>query len=561
MLNSLYIKNIALISELTINFNDGLNVFSGETGAGKSIIIDSLNFMLGAKTDKTLIRHGEDVASVEGVFTIDDDRQDIKKTLADMNLPEDDTFIISRSMSIQGKNEIRLNGKIVALSMLREISKKLVDVHGQSEHFMLSNVSSHLELLDKFGGEELKKLKEVFAKAYDDLMSLKKELASFGGSPEERQHLIDLYSFQIQEIEEAELYEGEEDELKERFKIVTNVEKIATYLSGAIEALSSDEGAMTNVGIAYDNLGYISDLNEKFKDLRDRLKSVKFELSDIESTLSDESDSLSFDEKEADKIAERLDKIKNLKRKYGKDIAEILNYLEKTTAECDKLSRCETEIERIDGEMKRVNSDVSQKGEKLTNARKQKAKLFEKTIITELQELGMENSTFEVAFADGDYESLLTRNGLDSVEFMFSANLGEPLKPLIKVISGGEMSRFMLGLKSISSDLDNIDTMIFDEIDTGISGKIAHVVAEKFIKISRHHQVIVITHLPQIAATGDTNFLISKGVTNGHTLTSIKELSESDKVVEIARLSGGRELTDAIMAHSKELIEMYHNKK
>lgn len=560
MLNNLYIKNIALISELTIDFHDTLNIFTGETGSGKSIIIDSLNFMLGAKTDKSLIRHGQEIAQVEGVFSIEN-RQDVKDALAEINLPQDDALIISRSMSQTGKNEIRLNGKVVTLSMLREISHKLVDVHGQSEHFMLSKVSSHLELLDKFGGVEIKNLKDEFAKIYEKLQTLKKELESFGGSPAERQRLIDLYSFQVKEIEDASLYDGEEEELDERFKVVTNIEKIATHIGGAIEALSSDDGAMTTVGSAFENLGYISDLNDRFSQLHERLKSLKFEIADIESVLQEESDSLSFDEKEADKIAERLETIKKLKRKYGITILKILEYCEKTAVECDKLSKCEDEIERINGDLEKVYTQLNQKGKVLTDARKTVAKEFEKTIVKELRELGMENSNFEVEFKDGNFESLLSRNGLDSVEFMFSANLGEPLKPLIKVISGGEMSRFMLGLKSISSDLDNIDTMIFDEIDTGISGKVAHVVAEKFVKISRKHQVIVITHLPQISATGDRNFLISKSVIDGQTLTSIKLLNSSEKVVEIARLSGAKELTESIVAHAKELIDMYDQMK
>lgn len=560
MLNNLYIKNIALISELTIDFHDTLNIFTGETGSGKSIIIDSLNFMLGAKTDKSLIRHGQEIAQVEGVFSIEN-RQDVKDALAEINLPQDDALIISRSMSQTGKNEIRLNGKVVTLSMLREISHKLVDVHGQSEHFMLSKVSSHLELLDKFGGVEIKNLKDEFAKSYEKLQTLKKELESFGGSPAERQRLIDLYSFQVKEIEDASLYDGEEEELDERFKVVTNIEKIATHIGGAIEALSNDDGAMTTVGSAFENLGYISDLNDRFSQLHERLKSLKFEIADIESVLQEESDSLSFDEKEADKIAERLETIKKLKRKYGNTILKILEYGEKTAVECDKLSKCEDEIERINGDLEKVYTQLNQKGKVLTDARKTVAKEFEKTIVKELRELGMENSNFEVEFKDGNFESLLSRNGLDSVEFMFSANLGEPLKPLIKVISGGEMSRFMLGLKSISSDLDNIDTMIFDEIDTGISGKVAHVVAEKFVKISRKHQVIVITHLPQISATGDRNFLISKSVIDGQTLTSIKLLNSSEKVVEIARLSGAKELTESIVAHAKELIDMYDQMK
>ena len=556
MLQSLFINNIALIEKLNIDFHSELNIFSGETGAGKSIIIDSLNFMLGAKTDKTLIRNGENQAVVQGVFDISK-RADIKILMEEIGLEEEDLLIVSRLMSVKGKNEIRINGKVVTLSMLREISHKLVDVHGQSEHFMLSKVTAHLELVDNFAKSTITKIKEDFANAYTKLNNLQKELGAFGGSEAEMQRLIDLYSFQVKEIDEANLEIGEEESLLEKYKIIMNIEKISSNLSGAITSLSGEAGALTTVGSAFTQLNTIASMNDKITGLVERLKVIKFECADIDESLKDVQGDLAFDERESDKITDRIEQIKKLKRKYGADVNAVLVFRDKAKAEYDKLTSSEELIADLKINIEKQENITLNIAEKLSEERKIKSAELEKYIVTELKELGMENSRFEVMFKDNERKTMTKSTGLDDVEFMFSANLGEPMKPLIKVISGGEMSRFMLALKSITSELDDIDTMIFDEIDSGISGKIAHVVAEKFIKISRHQQIIVITHLPQIASTGDCNLFITKAVENGATKTSISPLSQQEKILEVARLSGGNELTNATLAHAEELISHY----
>lgn len=556
MLKSLFIKNIALIRELSVCFDERINVFSGETGSGKSIIIDALEFLLGAKADKSLIRHGENNAVVEGVFDVFENST-VKNVLCELGFDEDDEIMISRSMNASGRNEIRINGRTVTLSMLRELSTMLVDVHGQSEHFALSKVSTHLELLDRFGKEELSEKKDNFEKEYRTLTELKRELSSFGGNEGERARLIDLYAFQIEEIEEAALKEGEEEELNARFALVTHAEKIATALSVAHEAMSGEMGGMNVLSAAKDSLSSIDNLSDKIPSLKDRLSSCLIELEDISETINDIAEELSFDEKEADEIAERLERIKALKRKYGNSFEEINKYLEKTRAEYDKLTNAADEIARLNEKIEKQTKLLKLLGEELTASRKNVARNFSLRIVSELKELGMENANFDVEFKEGDFEELLSKDGVDSVEFMFSANMGEPLMPLVKVISGGEMSRFMLGLKSITAGMDNIGTLVFDEIDTGISGKIAHVVAEKFIKLSEKCQLLVITHLPQIAATGDENLLISKSVVGEHTETSIKLLSESEKLSEIVRLSGAKEESAAAKENARELFEHY----
>ncbi len=560
MLKSILIKNIALIKELSVCFDEKINVFSGETGAGKSIIIDALEFLLGAKADKSLIRHGEDSAIVEGVFDIFDNTS-VKATLVELGFSEDDELLITRSMTASGRNEIRINGRASTLSMLREITSKLVDVHGQSEHFALSKVATHLELLDKFGSDEILEKKQNFEKEYNVLTGLKKELASFGGNERERARLIDLYSFEIEEIEEAKLQDGEEEELNARFSLVTHAEKIAAALSAAHEELSGETGGIGVISCAKDSLSMIDSLSDEIPPLKERLKGCLIELEDISETINDIAEKLDFDEREADTIAERLEKIKTLKRKYGKNIEEIFAYLEKTRAEYDKLTNAAEEIERLTFEIEKQTEKLRKLGAELTIIRKKVAKSFSERIVSELKELGMENADFAVSFLDGEFEELLSKGGIDSVEFMFSANLGEPLMPLVKVISGGEMSRFMLGLKSITAGIDNIGTLVFDEIDTGISGKIAHVVAEKFIKLSKNCQLLVITHLPQIAATGDENLLISKSVVDNHTETSIRILSEEEKISEIVRLTGAKEESSAAKENARELFEHYRKLK
>ncbi len=534
MLKTIILKNIALIKEGEINFCSGLNIFSGETGAGKSIIVDAMNFMLGAKADKSLIRHGETEAFVEGVFDIFH-REDIKSALDDMGICEDETLIISRKMQIDGRNELRICGKVATLSMLKGITSKIFDVHGQSEHFALSKSSYQGDLVDKFASAE--KLREEFGGHFAKYGEIAEEMSEFAGNKEERVRQIDVYKFQIAEIEDAGLSEGEEEELSEKFKLFSSAEKLKESLSQCAEYLS-DEGALSYLSGGGNAISRIVKFGGEFGEISERLKSCSAEIEDIYETVKDKLESVDFDESEINRVGARLDEIKRLKRKYGDSFEEINAFWQNASEKLQKLENAEYHLEHLRKKQVEVEKSLCEVGGKLSELRREKACELAGQIENELHEVGMENAVFSVAFESLKIENANAR-GLDKMEFMFSANLGESQKSLSKIISGGEMSRFMLAMKNITASLENIDSMLFDEIDTGISGGVAHLVSEKFIAISKRHQVIAISHLPQICASGENNLYIYKESVNNKTFTHIKPLSRQEKIAEVARLSGG----------------------
>ncbi|MFI3166860.1 MAG: DNA repair protein RecN [Bacillota bacterium] len=534
MLKSIFLKNIALIKEGEINFSSGLNIFSGETGAGKSIIVDAMNFMLGAKADKSLIRHGEAEAFVEGVFDIFY-RDDIKALLLDMGIEEEETLIISRKMQLDGRNELRVCGKTATLSMLKNITSKIFDVHGQSEHFALAKSTYQGDLVDKFACTQ--QLLEEFAVHFNKYGKIIEEMSDFSGDAEERARQIDVYRFQIAEIEDAVLQEGEEEQLAEKFKLFSSAEKLKEALFECADNLSDDcAGGYLSGGATA--LSKISKFGGDFEDIYQRLKSCTAEVEDIYETVKDKLENVDFDEAEINRVGMRLDTIKRLKKKYGDSINEINEFLQSATEKLEKLENAEFHLEKLQKQLVEVENNMCVVGGKLSEKRKEKAKQLAKQIEGELHEVGMENAVFSVAFESLEIKNANSR-GLDKMEFMFSANLGESPKPLSKIISGGEMSRFMLAMKNITASLENIDSMLFDEIDTGISGGTAHLVSEKFIAISKKHQVIAISHLPQICASGENNLYIYKESVDNKTFTHIKPLSRSEKIAEVSRLSGG----------------------
>ncbi len=535
MLKVINLKNIALIKEGEINLSGGLNIFSGETGAGKSIIVDAMNFLLGAKADKSLIRHGEQEAFVEGVFDIFE-REDVKESLFEMGIEEDETLIISRKMQLDGRNELRICGKICTLSMLKSITGKIFDVHGQSEHFALSKSSYQGDLVDKFAkGSEV--LRDDFAKNFAVYKEILTEKDAFSGNAEERARQIDVYRFQIAEIEEANISEGEEEELAEKFKLFSSAEKLKESLCECAGYISEETalGFLSQSGSA---IARITKFGEDFEEIAERLKSVQAEVEDIYETVKDKLESVEFDEEEVNRVGVRLDTIKRLKKKYGDSFEEIGEFLEDAKCKLDKLENAEFHLEKLAKKEAETRESLLEIGGKLTEIRKEKAGELAGKIENELHEVGMENAVFSVAFEALEIENANSR-GFDKMEFMFSANLGEVQKPLSKIISGGEMSRFMLAMKNITAGLENIDSMLFDEIDTGISGSVGHLVSEKFIAISKRHQVIAISHLPQICASGESNFYIYKESEQNQTFTHIKPLSREEKIAEVARLSGG----------------------
>lgn len=551
MLCQLSIENIALIDKLELELKNGLNILSGETGAGKSIIIDSLNFVLGERADKSLIRFGTDKASVEAVFE-DYLTPSINDCLDDLGIEAEDVLILRRKMSADGKNECRINGRISTLSALKSLTELLVDIHGQHEHQSLLKSTNHIKLLDKLGEKKIATVKGEVEKNFDDYTSLKKEFLRFGNA-DERERKLDILSFQIDEIEKADVKDGEEDELLSARKRIRNMEKIISALEGAKNLLDGYDSQSVSASIKNANslLNTISSYDENIVPIADRLDSCKVEITDISETLSDMLQKLDFDSRSAEQIEERLEVVRTILRKYGGSYESLQKFYEEATKEAQTLSNATERVERLETEIKVAAEKLLASAKELSQERRKIADKFEKDISKELCDLGMGGSTFKVEIDTTDDVDQISANGADSVEFLISPNVGEPLKPLAKIISGGEMSRFMLAFKNILAGVDDIGTMVFDEIDTGISGNISQVVSEKMCNISRARQVIAVTHMPSLASMADNHYLISKSTENGKTLTHVDLLK--DDTDEVARLIGGNDYSIYAVPHAKEM--------
>ena len=554
MLQSLTIRNIALIDELTIELGNGFNVLTGETGAGKSLIIDSLALLLGEKADKGLISYDKEFASVEAVFQTD--AEDILSKMEEFGLERENTIIIYRKLSLDGKNECRVNGKSFTLSMLKMITSPLMDLHGQFQHQELLKQSVQLKTLDEFGVREIGKIKNEFKEFFYKLKQVNKQLKSYNFDSKDREKLLDMYSFQINEIEEAHFVSGEEEELKEFRMKVLNQEKI-------IDSLKRSMSFFGDSGLTYqikrlerefdDVVKYLPEKN----DLLERISSIKYEIEDVENEIESASEDLYFDEYSATQNEKRLDLLTSLKKKYGSSVDEINLYLDKIKIEYEKLQNSAEIVEKLEIEREKLINLLKLKANELTETRKNIAEIFVKKVKENLAELSMKSAKFEIVFEQLD-ETSCDENGFDKIEFMFTANSGQPLKPLSKVASGGEMSRFMLSVKNVTADIVSVDTMIFDEIDTGISGDTANALAVKLASIGKNHQVICVTHLAQVASFGSTHFFISKFDDNGKTKTQLNLLEDSSRVAEIARLIGGN-ISDFSLSHAKLMLESGYN--
>lgn len=567
MLATLHIQNIALIEDLTLNLGNGLNILSGETGAGKSIIIDSLNFVLGERADKTLIRNGTDRATVEAVFEnyLSDD---IKSVLDDYGIECEEVLIIRRSMT-ESKNEARVNGRTVTLSMLKSLSEKLVDIHGQHEHQSLLRVSTHISLLDAFGTDKiaysLKKTRDKYTEYHTYLGEYKKY-----GDSETRERRLDILSYQIDELKKAELIEGEEDKLLSDRKKYRNAEKIVSAVKDSADLLNGGNdgySVVSTLNKTINLLNLAADFDEELIPVSERIDSCKIEIRDIADTLSDLFSALRYDEYGAEKVEKRLTTVRIITRKYGGSVESANKYLSEAEKEYDMLINADALCAKLEKQIKTSAQELVDNSLSLSTMRKTLAVKFENDINTQLRELGMPSARFKVDFKDSNRAVLAadcTATGCDDIEFLISANKGEPLKPLAKIISGGEMSRFMLALKNITARLDNISTMVFDEIDTGISGVIAQVVAEKLYNISTDRQVIAVTHLPQLASMADLHYKIEKYETADKTVTSVTLLDNKGQISEIARLIGGSSYSEHAIPHAenmKEHAKIYKNKK
>ena len=557
MLERLVIKNIALIDSADIAFGAGLNILSGETGSGKSVILDSLNFVLGSKADKNMIRYGEAEAYVRGEFTVAPQSAAVK-ALEELDIESDGEIIITRKYSADGKGNIKINGNTVTAGMLKTVSQHLVDVYGQSEHFALLSEANQLSVIDGLCGELAADIKNALSILISEKRECLRRLKQLGGDSAERARRLDLLSYQIKEIDAAELRDGEEEELIAKRRIIENTEKIASAVSGSLGAIDGDGGVSDGISAARRLMANVSEYGDDYSSVSDRLDAVLAELQDIADMLSDMADGLEFDEADARRVEDRLDLIRNLKKKYGATVEEILAFRAKAGEEYDLLSDSEAVAEKLTKRLEELDESIFGECVKLTELRKNSAESFCRDVESELKSLNISGARFEVSFDEYEKSSanLTSVNGSDKVKFMFSANKGEPLKPLNKVISGGELSRFMLAMKACLKDLNGISTYIFDEIDAGISGITARSVAEKFMDIAKNTQIIAVSHLPQICAAGDKNFLISKAEQNGGTVTSVREIVGDAKIAEIIRLTGGGE-TEAARQHAAELIAQY----
>lgn len=560
MITKLLIKNIALIDSAEIDFSKGLNVLSGETGSGKSVILESINFVLGGRADKSMIRNGENECFVSIVFDVFNN-QHIYNVFKEFDFDIEDQLIISRKFNIDGRSSIKINGKPATVGMIKNFVLGLVDVHGQSEHFYLLKTSNQLQLIDKFAGNELFEIKNILKIKYEEYKNVKKELDVLGGDEAQRQNKIDILSYQIQEIESADLKIGEEQELIKIKDKLLHHEKIVNALSMCYDALSSEGGVLDVFANISKNASNIRGFGEEYTNLSDLIENVYSELDDLSRTAYSLKDNVDDVDYSLDSIEERLDLIKKLKRKYGSTTENVLEFLSNAILEKEKLENFNKFNQELLFKKEEKEKELLKLYNNVTQIRKKYAEIFSKNVLLELNELGMPSAEFRVDFKPIDEVKYNSANGIDEIEFLFSANKGEDVKPLAFVISGGEMSRFMLAIKVQTSKFNDISTFIFDEIDAGISGETAKIVAKKFTKISKNAQIIAISHLPQISAMADTNLLISKVEKDNKTSTLVSTLTEKDKVEEIIRLIGGERSSQSAQTLAKELIEYSNNYK
>ncbi len=564
MLLQLNIRNIALIDEVSIELGDGLNILTGETGAGKSIIIDSINAILGERVSKDLIRTGRDRALVEAVFVVDNNRFEDVFEETGIEPEEDGTLIISREFSISGKNTSRINGKMATVTMVKSFGERLIDIHGQHDNQSLLRTESHAVLLDSFGGEKVNKLKEVYSKQLTEYREIGSKLRELTGGFGEREKKIDLLKYQIDEIQKAKLKTNEEEDLNRQRILLSNSEKISGALSASYELLFSGNSiknsAADNLNEAYDVLQSISKLDDKYQNIGNKLNDLIFQLEDVMDDIRRERDGNEYDPGLLEEIEERLDLIFKLKRKYGGTIAEVILYCNNSQEQLDELHRSEEIASGLYKRLDQAGRVLYSTAEALNSERKKAAAVLEGKITGQLDDLEMKKAQFKVdiQFDDTQLEDggkrRFGQNGLNRTEFLISPNAGEPLKSLAKIASGGEMSRIMLAIKNILADVDSIPTLIFDEIDMGISGKASQRVGEKLSYISRNHQVICVTHLPQIACMADNHFMIEKISGDDSTRTVVRKLEEVQSAVELARMLGGSGESETSLKYAQELL-------
>ncbi|EAC6722752.1 DNA repair protein RecN [Listeria monocytogenes] len=554
MLQEMTIKNFAIIESLSLTFQEGMTVLTGETGAGKSIIIDALGLLVGGRGSADFIRHGEERLELQGLFALAEDNLACRNALIENGIDaSDDMVVLERSLFRSGKNSCRINGKLVTTVLLRQIGSKLIDIHSQHEHQELMNEEFHLSLLDRFASDKIKPALTKYQTNFKEYQTIEKEWQNWTKNERELAQRLDMLRFQQQEIENADLQAGEEDRLLEQKNILANFEKLNENLQGAYAAIQGEPGGLEFVGEAMRQMETAASIHTDYKAVSEAISSSYYMLEDSMSQIRQSLDQLEFQPEELNQIESRLNDLNQLKRKYGKTIEDIIQYEQEISSEMEKLTDSESHVGHLETKLATLKTELTKQAATLTDIRKKAAVTLEKQIKQELNQLYMEKAIFSVRFEANKME--LTELGQDSVVFYMSTNPGEPLKPLAKIASGGELSRMMLALKTIFSRHQGITSIIFDEVDTGVSGRVGQAIAEKIYAVSVGSQVLCISHLPQVAAMANHHYYITKKVQNKRTTTSVTVLKGVEKVEEISRMIAGIEVTELTKKHAKEMIE------
>ena len=549
MLSLLHIENIAVIESADISFDRGFNVLTGETGAGKSIVIDAISAILGERAYRDMIRTGTTKASVRAVFT------EVPELawFADNGVEYDPETVIQREIHLDGKNVCRVNGSLISVSILRKLGIQLINIHGQHDSASLFDEDNHLTFLDAFADND--GLRTEYAEKYEAVAKLRREIDRISMDEGEKLRRMETLRFQINEIEKAELEPGEDEELEARRKILQNAEKLSDGMEEAVECLyggDDSEGASGLLAQAEHALARLSRFTDAYASLHEKVADLMYQVQDAAEEVRDARDDLSYSADELETIEARLDKIHRLRRKYGVTCVDILDYLEKAKKELDEIEFADDHVERLKKKLKKAEKDAWDTAERLRENRKETAQSMSGRILSELAQLDMPRVQFQVQFMELD----LSANGIDSVAFYMSANAGEALKPMSKVASGGELARIMLAMKNVLAEKDQVNTLIFDEVDTGVSGRAAQKVAEKLRSVAVHKQVLCVTHLPQLAALANTHLLIAKSEREGRTYTSVTPLDIEGRKRELARIIGGANITETTLKSAEEMLRL-----
>ncbi len=547
MLSLLHIENIAVIERADISFDNGFNILTGETGAGKSIVIDAISAILGERAYRDMIRTGAAKASVRAVFT------DVPQLswFEENGVEHDPETIIQREIYLDGKNVCRVNGTLVTVSILRKLGIQLINIHGQHDSASLFDENNHLQFLDDFAANEA--LRQTYADAYEKVSQLRREIDRMTMDEGEKLRRMETLRYQIEEISKAELEAGEDEALEERRKLLQNAEKLSSGMDAAVECLyggDETDGAASLLAEAERELSRLSRYTESFSELHERVADLMYQVQDVAEAVKDARDDLSYSADELDRIESRLDVIHRLRRKYGATCADILEYLENAKQELDDIEFADDHLERLKGKLQKAEKVAWDAALALRQNRKTAAKALAERILSELAQLDMPRVQFSCEFTELE----LASNGADAVAFYMSANAGEALKPMSKVASGGELARIMLAMKNVLAEQDRVATLIFDEVDTGVSGRAAQKVAQKLRSVARTKQVLCVTHLPQLAALATTHLLIAKSERDGRTYTSVEPLDLEGRKRELARIIGGATITETTLKSAEEML-------